>query len=288
MYLISIIIPHRNSLKTLSRAIKSIPQRDDIEIIVIDNSAEPISKNDIRGIDRQYNLLYSSPYKGAGCARNVGLNYATGKFLLFNDADDYFDTDTINTLVRNVENGKYNEYDIVFFKARAVNSIDGKETDKRNTYSNLFDDYIKDNSAHNLNRIRFYYSVPWGKLYKHDTIRNNKILFDEVPASNDIMFTTKAAMQSSSMLVEDKIIYNVTITEGSLTRTKSSKNLRSRFMVYINHNSYLKNHGYSKYCIDLLKPLKKLFRISIKDGFWGIKQIIKERANLFDFVYKYI
>ena len=40
----SVIIPHGKSLDTLSRAIDSVPQREDIEVIVVDNTPTPIAK----------------------------------------------------------------------------------------------------------------------------------------------------------------------------------------------------------------------------------------------------
>ena len=40
---ISIIIPQRNSIQTLRRLFDSIPNKETIEIIVVDNSPEPIT-----------------------------------------------------------------------------------------------------------------------------------------------------------------------------------------------------------------------------------------------------
>ena len=54
----SIIIPHYNSLDSLPRLLNSIPEREDIEVIVVDNSQERISKEDVKST-RTFNLLYS-------------------------------------------------------------------------------------------------------------------------------------------------------------------------------------------------------------------------------------
>lgn len=277
----SIIIPHKNSIDLLNRAIKSIPKTESIEVIVVDNSDNPINNNDIL-IERDINIYYFSPIKGAGAARNVGIEHSHGEYIVFMDADDYFSTD-INDIFENIE-----DVDINYFRCMSVFSDSGKKSDRANQYIKLFDNYEINPSYDNSNKIRFYYTVPWGKIYKSKLIKENHILFDEVPASNDIMFTTKASTCSKTWKIHQKLLYVVTTSEKSLTQISSSENIRSRYSVYIRHNKYLKHHGLSKYCIDLIIPLRNLFKVSLSDGLWGLSQLVIKRANLFDFIYKYI
>lgn len=287
MYTFSVIIPHRDSIRTLIRAVNSVPDLPNIEVVVVDNSPKPIKKESLCGIKRKYSLFFSSPNKGAGCARNVGMQNAKGQFLLFMDADDFF-SDEIYSVLSTFNENKYYNYDITFFRCRGAISEDLSPCSRGSQYMEYFDKYRNEQSSSNLDYIRFYYTVPWAKIYKKSFLDKYKIKYDEVPASNDIMFTTKAAVNANNMHVDDRVIYVVTVSSSSLTRTKSSRNLRSRFSVYIVHNAYLKQNGHSKYCIDLIKPLVNLFKISFKDGVWGVTQLIKNKANLFDAVYKYI
>ena len=287
MYTFSVIIPHRDSIRTLIRAVNSVPDLPNIEVVVVDNSPKPIKKESLCGIKRKYSLFFSSPNKGAGCARNVGMQNAKGQFLLFMDADDFF-SDEIYSVLSTFNENKYYNYDITFFRCRGAISEDLSPCSRGSQYMEYFDKYRNEQSFSNLDYIRFYYTVPWAKIYKKSFLDKYKIKYDEVPASNDIMFTTKAAVNANNMHVDDRVIYVVTVSSSSLTRTKSSRNLRSRFSVYIVHNAYLKQNGHSKYCIDLIKPLVNLFKISFKDGVWGVTQLIKNKANLFDAVYKYI
>lgn len=87
----SIVIPHRNTPDLLQRLIDSIPMREDIEIIVVDDNSDKdkkaaISRSDVRTIyiDKEHS-------RGAGRARNVGMDAAKGKWLLFADADEHTD-----------------------------------------------------------------------------------------------------------------------------------------------------------------------------------------------------
>lgn len=94
----SIIIPAYNVEKYIERCIESVKNQtfNSYEIIIIDsvsndNTVEILKKyvSDNTKIFQQKNNL------GPGGARNVGLNKATGEYILFLDADDYLNNDKI-------------------------------------------------------------------------------------------------------------------------------------------------------------------------------------------------
>ena len=48
--------------------------------------------------------IYSQPNKGQAAARNNGLQYASGEWIAFVDADDYLDTDCYAQLIQHMAN----------------------------------------------------------------------------------------------------------------------------------------------------------------------------------------
>ena len=102
----SIIIPYKNCPALLNRCIDSIPQRDDVQIIVVDdNSDETLVDfdsfpNTARQDVRVVRILDS---KGAGKARNVGIEQAKGIWLIFCDCDDSFSEVFNNILDKHIE-----------------------------------------------------------------------------------------------------------------------------------------------------------------------------------------
>lgn len=89
----SIIIPHKNIPDLLRRCLDSIPQRPDIQIIVVDDNScsDKVDFAHFPGREREgVEIVYTREGLGAGYARNVGLRHAKGRWLLFADADDYF------------------------------------------------------------------------------------------------------------------------------------------------------------------------------------------------------
>ena len=84
MYNYSFIIPHKNCPDLLQRCVDSIPERDDVQVIVVDDNSDDGKKPSLKNHKNlQVILLDATQSKGAGRARNVGLEHAEGKWLLF-------------------------------------------------------------------------------------------------------------------------------------------------------------------------------------------------------------
>ena len=79
----SFIIPHHNTPELLQRLVDSIPQREDIEIIVVDDNSDDDKKANVIRSDVQIIFINKEHTKGAGKARNIGMDVAIGKWLLY-------------------------------------------------------------------------------------------------------------------------------------------------------------------------------------------------------------
>jgi glycosyltransferase involved in cell wall biosynthesis len=96
---ISVIIPVYNQEDLVLRAINSIPIRDDIEIIVIDDGstdntwANLISYRETCSLYMNLTLLYNKENKGVAYTVNRGYDTATGEYVVLLGSDDYFNTD---------------------------------------------------------------------------------------------------------------------------------------------------------------------------------------------------
>ena len=77
----SFIIPHFHIPNLLLRCLKSIPKREDSEIIIVDdNSPDADSYLELYPMLRRPDVLFIRTYerKGAGAARNVALTHSRG------------------------------------------------------------------------------------------------------------------------------------------------------------------------------------------------------------------
>lgn len=215
-YNYSIIIPHKNIPELLERCLASIPQRDDVQVIVVDDSSDPAIVDFARfpGMNRPNTevIFHKSPIGGAGgagVARNVGLEVATGRWLVFADADDFFHP---------VADGLFDRYadsdaDIVFFRHDSVDSTTGEEVNinpTRNSYLAEFE------HSHDDAMLRYMVWVPWAKFIRRELVTAHGIIFDAVRFSNDLMFSVKTGYFAEKILYDPAVLYCNTRREGSL------------------------------------------------------------------------
>ena len=231
-----IIILHIKSLETLRRLLDSIPKRNDIEIIVVDNSAIPISKKDIF-TTRSYLLFYSNPQKGAGAARNLGLSAASGRWIIFADADDYFSTNAFCVFDTYLNNS----CDIVFFSAQGIYDDTNQPSDRAYIYNERIKNYIASGKQNDIS-LRLQFAVPWAKMFNREFIQKNNFIFDEVPASNDKFFSLLTGYYAEQIDACDEIVYIVTTSRGSLTKRRDRTIIESRYRVQLRYNKFLREH----------------------------------------------
>ena len=95
---VSVVIPVYNQESLIERAIRSIPRRDDIEIIVVDDGSTDDTGNKLVTIGMELNdpnfiVLHNRRNMGVGYTVNRGLDIADGEYIVLLGSDDYFYTD---------------------------------------------------------------------------------------------------------------------------------------------------------------------------------------------------
>lgn len=101
---VSVIIPCYNSGKYLEEAIFSVLHSgfQDFEVIVINDGSFDIQTLQIlnRLRDLEFVSVFNKGQGGPASARNLGVVYARGEFLLFLDSDNRIQTDFLNSAVQ--------------------------------------------------------------------------------------------------------------------------------------------------------------------------------------------
>lgn len=268
----SVIIPHRESIHSLKRLFDSIPPNPKIEILLVDNSPVPISKNDI-GINREYQLYWAEPARCAGGARNVGLDNARGKWLIFADADDFFAINAFDLFYSHYSS----KADVIYFCVNSIYIDTGEPGTRGDVYTNMVRNYEKGNIKEE--QIRFGYGVPWGKMVRKSLVDENNLRFDEVVASNDFYFSLLSGYYAKTIEAYNEFVYVVTTSRGSLTKRRDLAVVESRLLVALRSNLFLREQGYSEYQQSIMLYLKQTISYGFKPLLRSISNLIKYRQN---------
>ena len=277
-YNYSIVIPYRDKYELFLKAIESIPDREDIQIIIVDNALQSLNEQQIPRKERaKVTYTTSSPVKGAGCARNMGLSRTEGKYLLFLDADDYFSKDAFVSFDRYLAQ----TYDIVFFNADSVFLKDGSQSNRHTHIDKQIKCYLE---TGNDGALRYGIVNPVAKLFNSSFILSNNIKFEETRVSNDVWFSMISGHYAKSIAADPAKVY--IITEGdsgsSLTKKKDKENWFVRYQVMIRVNKFLRTVGKYQYHTRLSGFLiVALKEFGFKEFIRFLLYAIKNRASIF-------
>lgn len=274
---ISIIVPHYNSTSSLKKLLHSIPVKKNIEVIVVDDRSTENFEEFIR-MSKQKEFKHvtfmnnKSSKKGAGVCRNIGLSKSTGKWILFADADDFF----VENFYEYISEYFNTNYDVIFFTPTSLEIDTGYESDRHIRYEELLLNYTNSKNIKDETYLRYQFYVPWSKLISRQLIMDNEVYFDEVLASNDVMFSTKIGYYMKNFTVCIEKIYCVTRGSGTLTTNADIDVFDSRMDVHIRYCEFLKqNLDTKKYKILRPHGIGILFNaFKLKLGFSKIISII--------------
>ena len=293
---LTIIIPHFNTPQYLRTLLESIPTYENIRVIVIDDRSDKnldeyeSLKNDVCYKHVLF-LENTSENKGAGACRNIGLQHATGKWVLFADADDFF----VEGFYDKIKDYITSYYDVVFFIPKGVDRDTMKPAYRHLNYIDILKNYSNSPSIKHELALRYFMTSPWSKLIKRELISKNHIRFDEVLVSNDIAFSTKVGYHMETFIISNETIYCVTNSKGTLTKALSEANYDTRLSVFIWRYNFLKKHltkkEFSK--LDMLefnKGFQFVTLIKYNLGFKKLLSVIRllRENNVRIFSWKYL
>ena len=236
---LSIIIPHYNSPDLLKRLLDTIPMREDIQVIVVDDRSD-------KDVEIYKKITTSSEYsgvmfitndnkqKGPGTARNIGLSVAEGKWIIFADSDDYFLENFYDVVKRYFDS----EADIIYFPVTSIK--DGIVGSRHIEFANYVLNYLKTHNRKSELDLRYRFTPPWSKMIRKSVIRCES--FDEIKNSEDVMFSIKTAYNAGNIMASDEEISCIRENAGSNTQQGDDYSTIERTEVLINRYRFLKEH----------------------------------------------
>ncbi|MFR9543869.1 MAG: glycosyltransferase family A protein [Rikenellaceae bacterium] len=250
---LSIIIPHKDSSKLLERLLRSIPSSIGAQIMVIDDHSSPEEYQALDALSKVYSFeLYrnSNNRFGAGVARNIGLEYSTGEWIIFADVGDLF----LDSLVEKFKQYKDCDYDIVFFDISSCYSDTSRLTHKYKNTKSAIKKYL---STKNDGHLRYNYSSSCGKFIKQSLLAENYIDFEKIISGSEVVFSVKSGLAAKVICYDPDPIYTLTTSAENATSPLARERFNSKFKATLRANKLLRDNNKGEFQISMLYFLAK-------------------------------
>lgn len=255
---LSIIVPHKDSEALLLNLLSTIPDRDDLEIIIIDDHSDRFPATAVESQDNIKALENLPGRHGPGAARNVAMESATGEWILFADCDDYFLPGAFDFIFESMDS----DHQVIYFPPTSQHAESGAPGNRHYRYAALALELAE--TGCELVRYRFHTST--SKLIRRRLLVEKSIAFDETIVAGDIAFSLKVGIHARGVGAARQPIYCITQgAEGGLSSRRSRDYLGIRIDRHINFNEILKAHGLGRYRMSALTLLRQSYRLGMRD-----------------------
>lgn len=224
--LISVVIAVYNAEAYIRECLDSVCGQTykDIEIICVDDGSTDSSAEIISGYSLKDNRvkLIKQQNQFAGVARNTGMKQATGEYIIFLDADDFFEPDMLEKAYEDII---AEDSDICVFNSNLFD----QETEKFKEYSWAFKKRLFKGQKiirptefpNNENIFRMFNGWAWDKLMKRSFVDSTGLEFQALRTSNDMYFTMMALTKASKISILDDVLAHQRVNNSSsLSRTR--------------------------------------------------------------------
>lgn len=242
---ISVIVPVHNVSEYLHQCIGTIVNQTfhNIEIICVDDGSTDDSwsiLSEFAEKDNRMYLIHREQASGSGALpRNMGLEKASGKYVMFLDSDDYFDLTLLEKLYEKAE--AVNADLVMCDNYRMFEDTEMLSTEN----TELRMEYVPDLEVFSYKDIKDHIfqistAAVWHKLILRDLLIRSNLEFQlEVPILDDIYFVNSLLVMAERIaILPERLIYYRVLRAQAQTTT-IGKHKESIFKAFYSLNQFL-------------------------------------------------
>ncbi|WP_159566829.1 glycosyltransferase family 2 protein [Budvicia diplopodorum] len=214
-FLLSIIIPCYNSEYYIIPCLDSIVSQVDsqVQIIIVNDGSTDNSDTVIKNYLTEYkdhNISYKNQCNnGVSAARNIGLDYAEGKYITFVDSDDMLDNSYWSTIKPIIES---EEYDLIDFKFSRIFERDGKISIRKERVKKIENTSINNPLANTFELSEWHV---WTRIIKKEIAIADK--FEIGKRYEDMLYTPYTYLRAKKILHLNNTLYLYRDNPDSIT-----------------------------------------------------------------------
>jgi len=221
---VSIIVPIYKVEDYLKQCLDSLLNQtyNNIEVILVNDGSPDKSAEIAKEYDEKFESfhLYHKQNGGLSDARNYGMTFATGDYMMFVDSDDWLSEKMVETLIFHMNKHEADVIQAAFYYAYEEYSL----------YDNRY--YSPEDNVISLNNKSLMYELiinekvknfAWGKLYKRDLIKD--LPFKKGVLFEDVFWAHHVMKQVNRYVICHEPMYHYRQRNDSIVNNYSIKNL---------------------------------------------------------------
>ena len=283
---VSVIVPVYNAQKHLGECLESIIGQtyENIEILCINDGSIDDSINILKEYEKKDARIFvlNKENTGVSKTRNIGINKAKGKYVMFVDADDKIDKTTIKRMMENICE---NKSDMVICSNNLINK-NGKEREIniKTKYREFDNIKLKEQQKCFEYLYDLGLGIPiWNKLIRKQFLLDNQIIFNEnLTYDEDMFFSWICTLYAEKINIIDEPLYKYRLTLNS-SIMKEHEDLFEKYQKeFLKIIKIMEKQKFDKEYIDFI--INKIFQEKIKISIFMVlksdKNFKEKRENI--------
>jgi glycosyltransferase involved in cell wall biosynthesis len=236
---VSVIIPVYNVERYLMDCVNSVLGQDyeNLEVILVDDGSTDKSGeicDEYADLDSRVKVFHEKN-NGAATARNIGLDNATGEYVMFLDSDDFW---MDFCLERIIQRFKEKNVEVMFLKCAKVKQ-DGSLAESKGY------DFEYCNRKQLLEYISTQSKVAVSaclKVFKRDLFRDKELYFQASLLAEDIDWFFNLVNKANSYTTYDGDFYCYRVVQNSASRSTNEKRIADYLYILNKWSKYASNN----------------------------------------------
>ncbi len=223
---VSVLIPIHNAENTLKTALDSVKRQtlQEIEIICINDGSTDHSLEILRNYadDPRFKIVNLQKNQGTLFARKRGVESATGKYIMFLDADDWFELDACKIAFQKIET---HQVDIFHFGTRIIPGKNISRQDRTCIRKAIrpYHGFLEEEEVFfkGFDQWPKYDCYLWNKIFSSSLCKRAYILLKEFPLNvcEDLYLYFALALLAHRYYGENIPLYNYHFAQGICSGT---------------------------------------------------------------------